>query len=135
MNDLIPIENAWVCRSDNPGEIGFVKRIFATGDEPSIEVDFGPKLALYQRAGVREYVTIQLFGKRIVWRVLQNAVYLAQSVPADGVLRSHVFPGLWLDVAAFWQEDGTKMLAALNAGLSTADHQRFVEALRARLLA
>ena len=43
MNELIPIENAWVCRSNNPSEIGFVKRIFATGSEPNIEVDFGPK--------------------------------------------------------------------------------------------
>ena len=101
----------------------------------STEVDFGPKVALYQRAGVCEYVTIELFKKRIVWRVLQNDVYLAQSAPADGVLRSHVFPGLWLDVAGFWENNGAKMSAALNAGLSTADHQRFVEALRARLLA
>lgn len=101
----------------------------------STEVDFGPKLALYQRAGVSEYVTLELFKKRIVWRVLKDTVYLAQSAPADGILRSHVFPGLWLDVAAFWQDDGTKMSAALNAGLSTADHQRFVEALRVRLLA
>jgi len=101
----------------------------------STEVDFGPKLVLYQRAGVREYITLELFKKRIVWRVLQNDVYLAQSAPPDGVLRSHVFPGLWLDVAGFWENNGAKMLGALNAGLSTADHQRFVEALRARLLA
>jgi len=101
----------------------------------STEVDFGPKLTLYQQAAVREYITIQLFGKRIVWRVLQNGVYLSQSALADGILRSHVFPGLWLDVAAFWQDDGAKMSEALNAGLSTPDHQRFVEKLRARLLA
>jgi Uma2 family endonuclease len=92
----------------------------------STEVDFGPKLRLYQRAGVREYITIEIFGKRIVWRQLENAVYIAQQIPPDGVLRSQVFPGLWLDVAAFWDNDGEKMLAALNAGLSSEDHQRFV---------
>jgi len=81
----------------------------------STEVDFGPK--------------VSSFSERIVWRVLENAVYLSQSVSADGVLRSYVSPGLWLDAAAFWEDNGTKMLAALNAGLSTADHQRFVEAL------
>jgi Uma2 family endonuclease len=36
----------------------------------STEVDFGPKLALYQRAGVREYITLESLRKRIVWRVL-----------------------------------------------------------------
>src|SRR5712672_2291002 len=56
----------------------------------STEVDFGPKLALYQRAGVREYITIQLFRKRIVWRILKDGVYHSQSAPADGILRSHV---------------------------------------------
>ena len=95
----------------------------------STEVDFGPKLKLYERAGVREYITIELFGQRIVWRMLENAVYVAQQIPSDGVLRSRVFPGLWLDVAAYWDNDGTKMLAALNAGLSSEDHQRFVERL------
>jgi Uma2 family endonuclease len=95
----------------------------------STEVDFGPKLRLYQRAGVREYITIEIFGKRMVWRKLENAVYVAQQIPPDGILRSQVFPGLWLDVAAFWDDDGAKMLAALNAGLSSEDHQRFVERL------
>jgi hypothetical protein len=47
------------------------------------------------------------------------------------VLRSQVFPGLWLDVAAFWDDDGAKMLAALNAGLSLEDHQHFVARLAA----
>jgi Uma2 family endonuclease len=95
----------------------------------STEVDFGPKLELYQRAGVREYITIELFGERILWRMLENAVYVSQQLPPDGILRSQVFPGLWLDVAAFWDVDGAKMLVALNAGLSSEGHQRFVERL------
>ena len=93
------------------------------------EVDFGPKRKLYQRAGVREYITIETFKKRIVWRVLVDGVYMLQETSPDGTLRSLVFPGLWLDVAAFWAEDGAKMLAALNACLASAEHQRFVERL------
>jgi Uma2 family endonuclease len=95
----------------------------------STEVDFGPKRKLYQRAGVREYITIETFKKRIVWRVLVDGVYMLQETPPDGILRSLVFPGLWLDVAAFWAGDGAKMLAALNAGLASEEHQRFVERL------
>lgn len=97
----------------------------------STEVDFGPKRKLYQRAGVQEYITIELFRKRLVWHVLQDGVYFYQEYPPDGILRSLVFPGLWLDVAAFWVEDGAKMLAALNTGLSSEDHQKFVERLAA----
>jgi len=97
----------------------------------SSEVDFGPKLALYQRAGVLEYITVEQFGPRMIWRVLENGAYIAQTLPADGILRSQFFPGLWLDAAAFWANDGAKMLAALNAGLASEDHRKFVERLSA----
>ena len=97
----------------------------------STEVDFGPKLALYQRAGVREYVTIEIFGKRIVWRMLEGATYVPQKLPPDDVLRSQVFPGLWLDIAAFWADDGGRMLETLNEGLAQEEHRRFVERLAA----
>jgi hypothetical protein len=80
---------------------------------------------------VREYITIELFWKRIVWRALEDAVYVAQTPPPDGIARSQVFPGLWLDEAAFWAGDGAKMLAALNAGLASEDHQSFVARLAA----
>ncbi len=97
----------------------------------STEVDFGPKLALYQRAGVREYVTIELFGERIVWRMLEGGTYVPQKLSPDGVLRSQVFPGLWLDIAAFWADDGPRILETLSAGLSSEDHQQFVQHLAA----
>jgi Uma2 family endonuclease len=97
----------------------------------STEVDFGPKLALYQRAGVREYITVEQFGRRMIWRVLENRVYIAQTLPADGIVRSRIFSGLWLDVAAFWEDDGAKMLAALNAGLASEEHREFVGRLAA----
>ncbi len=97
----------------------------------SVEIDLGPKLALYQRAGVQEYVTVEIAGKRIAWRVLVGDTYTAQGAPVDGILRSQVFPGLWLDVEAFWADDGAKLSAALNAGLSTEEHRKFVERLAA----
>jgi Uma2 family endonuclease len=97
----------------------------------STEIDFGPKLALYQRAGVREYITVEQFGRRMIWRVLENGAYVAQTLPPDGIVRSQVFPGLWLDVAAFWADDGAKMLAVLNAGLASEAHGQFVERLAA----
>jgi Uma2 family endonuclease len=95
----------------------------------SRELDLGPKLALYQRAGVREYITVEAGGSRTIWRVLDNGAYVTQTVPVDGIFRSRVFPGLWLDVAAFWANDGAKMLAVLNAGLASEDHRKFVERL------
>jgi Uma2 family endonuclease len=95
----------------------------------STEIDFGPKLALYQRTGLREYIIVEPLERRMIWRVLENGAYVGQTVPADGIVRSRVFPGLWLDLEAFWAGDSAKMLAVLNAGLASEDHQEFVERL------
>jgi len=97
----------------------------------STEVDFGRKQTLYQRSGVRQYITIEVFGKSMIWRVLENDVYVGQTLPADGIVRSQVFPGLWLPVEDFVAGDGAQMLAALKEGLASEEHQKFVERLAA----
>jgi superfamily II DNA or RNA helicase len=43
MDDLIPIENAWVCRRDQPDQIGFVTAVSKLNGQSAIEVDFGPR--------------------------------------------------------------------------------------------
>ena len=98
----------------------------------STELDFGPKLALYWRAGVLEYITIQPLQPRIVWRVLVDGRY--QEIQPDdmGILRSQCFPGLWLDTAAFWADDGRRMQETLNEGLESKAHHEFVEYLMSR---
>lgn len=42
MDQLVPIEGAWVCRRSNPKEIGVVVATRETPNGPTIEVDFGP---------------------------------------------------------------------------------------------
>ncbi len=86
----------------------------------STEYDFGPKLALYQRAGVEEYITVETLTSTITWRRLTEAGYVALPSPEDGIYRSFAFPGLWFDTAAFWAEDGAGMLAALEQGLAAS---------------
>ena len=98
----------------------------------STQYDFGPKLALYQRAGVREYITVELLRQRVIWRSLEDGSYVAMEPSPEGVLRSKVFPGLWLDVDALWNNDGARLMAVLQQGLATAEHSAFVEELRKR---
>ena len=81
--------------------------------------DLGPKLALYQRAEVPEYVAMLVEETRIEWRVLENGSYRLMPPDAEGVFRSKVFPGLWFDTNAFWRKDGLKLLAVLEQGLQS----------------
>jgi hypothetical protein len=46
------------------------------------------------------------------------------------VLRSEVFPGLWLDVPALLADDLAKVLATLQQGITSDEHSAFVERLR-----
>lgn len=88
--------------------------------------DLGPKLALYQRAGVREYAAVLLEERRVQWRMLDAGGFRFLE-PEDGVFRSRVFPGLWVDEAAFWAADSQRMLTVLQEGIDSGDCQAFVQ--------
>ena len=52
----------------------------------------------------------------------------------DGILRSAVFPGLWLDPAALMRGDVYAVLAVVQRGLNSPEHADFVAQLeRARI--
>jgi hypothetical protein len=53
--------------------------------------------------GVREYIVWQVYDGRIDWFVLEDERYVLLQPGEDGVARSRVFPGLWLDVEAIWK--------------------------------
>ena len=80
--------------------------------------DLGPKLLLYQSKGVQEYLVFIVEDQRVEWRVLDNGRYRLMKPHKDGTLRSRIFPGLWLDPAAFWREDPAGLLATLERGLA-----------------
>ncbi len=94
--------------------------------------DRGPKLRLYRAAGAREYATFLVKESKVLWRVLVDGDYQAIEPDRDGILRSRVFPGLWLDVAALFTLDSPRLLEVLRQGLQTPEHEEFVERLNAQ---
>ena len=122
--------NSRISRVVLEGAPELVAEICAT----STEIDFGPKLELYQRAGVSEYITFEtLPPRRIVWRILVDGIYHQILPDAAGILRSHCFPGLWLDIEAFWADEGIRKQATLRAGIESDEHREFVEHLKNRV--
>jgi hypothetical protein len=51
---------------------------------------------------------------------------------ADGLWRSRIFPGLWLDGKALLARDLRQVLDRLNEGLRSPEHEQFVARLAAR---
>jgi hypothetical protein len=50
-------------------------------------------------------------------------------LPRDGIFRSRVFPGLWLDAEALLGNDRRRVLEVLAQGLATPEHAAFVARL------
>src|SRR5271157_5855135 len=65
----------------------------------SASYDLGDKLKAYRRNGAREYMVWRVLDRQIDWFVLHAERYKPLNPAADGILRSTVFPGLWLDPA------------------------------------
>ena len=47
----------------------------------------------------------------------------------DGIHRSEIFPGLWLDAEALFAEDRRRLIRILNRGLRSPEHAAFVAKL------
>jgi Uma2 family endonuclease len=98
----------------------------------SAPLDLGPKARLYERAGVTEYITALVGQERIVWRELVRGRYRDIALDADGLLRSRMFPGLWLDADALWKRDAPRLADAVDRGVATPEHAEFVRLLESR---
>jgi len=95
-------------------------------------IDLRKKLDDYQRAGVCEYLVLDLQRKTVHWWRLVDGRYVPIETGDEGWLRSHVFSGLWLDPVAMVNSDIARVLAVLNLGLASLEHAVFVADLRRR---
>ncbi len=95
----------------------------------SASYDLHAKLHVYRRNGVREYIVWRTFDAEIDWFVLEGSAYRRLAPDPLGVLKSRVFPGLWLEPAALLRGDAAKVLAVLGDGLRSAEHAEFAQRL------
>jgi Uma2 family endonuclease len=98
----------------------------------SESIDLHAKKQDYQKAGVKEYLVLALRQQRVYWFVNRDEVLTEVEPGPDGLYRSEVFPGLWLDPAALLRGDMGRVRATLADGLASSEHADFVAHLRAR---
>ncbi len=94
--------------------------------------DLHLKLDLYEEAQIPEYLVILTYEQEIRWHVLKDGKYQLLAPDADGIHRSRVFPGLWLDGKALLTRNMAQVLAVLQQGLAAPEHQAFVADLSRR---
>ncbi|PYJ00420.1 MAG: hypothetical protein DME25_20805 [Verrucomicrobia bacterium] len=77
--------------------------------------DLHQKKGASRRNGIREYLAWITGEKRLLWWELREGEYHELAPDAQGLLKSRVFPGLWLDT-----------VATLRRGLDSPEHSAFV---------
>ncbi len=96
----------------------------------SVSIDLHTKFYIYQRSGVREYLVWRVLEQAVDWFVLGGGQNERLVPDTQGVLRSEVFPGLWLDIAALLRGNIAAVLATVQQGLASPEHQAFVARLQ-----
>jgi hypothetical protein len=87
-------------------------------------------LSLYRRNGIRECLFWSVLDRDIEWLALREHGYDALREHEDGILRSEVSPGLWLDPDALIEDDCPALIDVIRRGLDTPEYTAFVERLR-----
>lgn len=93
----------------------------------SAAIDAGTKKRVYQRNGVQEYILWQTYENRLDWFQLVDGEYQQMRPDESGVIRSCIFPGLWLSVNDLLNYNMGGVLETVQAGIQSLEHQAFVE--------
>ncbi len=94
--------------------------------------DLGPKFEDYRRCGVLEYLVVTCEPEEIHWFVRRGDQLESLPPGVDGLYRSEVFPGLWLDPIALFSEDLDSLFGTLDRGLATPEYAAFAAELISR---
>lgn len=117
---------------DEDGYIVGAPELVAEVSGSTVSIDRNLKKETYCQHGVREYLIWRVKDKALDWFALENEQFVARTPDDQGLFKSEVFPGLWLDPQALLKDDMPKLLAVLQEGLQSPEHQLFVKTLAER---
>jgi Uma2 family endonuclease len=120
-------------RVDEEGYLVGAPELVAEVALSSASYDLHSKLQVYRRRGVREYVVWRVRDREIDWFRLRDRKYIRLPKSREGIYKSGVFPGLWLDVEAMIRGQKRQVKAVAEQGLASTAHAKFAASLQSRL--
>ena len=129
---LLPPAAGGTAEVDADGYISGPPELVCEVAASSVSIDLHGKKNAYRRNHVREYLVWRVEDGVVDWFALRNGEYARLPGGSNGhpLLKSEVFPGLWLDVPALLRGDLPGLLAGVDRGAATAEHGAFVRRLR-----
>jgi Uma2 family endonuclease len=83
----------------------------------------------YERAGVCEYLVVDLEEQKLHWFNFRGGKPILPT--KQGIYRSQVFPGLWIHGPALFAEDRKRLTLVIRRGIRSREHAAFVKRLKA----
>lgn len=117
---------------DSKGYVAGAPELVAEIAVSSVSYDLHDKLNAYRRNEVREYLVWRVRDCEVDWFVLKDGQFVKQPLSADGIYRSEVLPGLWLDPRAVTTRDAAAMFAVAMRGVASPEHKAFVALLQSK---
>ncbi|SKB12996.1 Genome sequencing data, contig C299 [Planktothrix sp. PCC 11201] len=93
----------------------------------SASIDYHQKLKVYRRNHVQEYLIWRVYEQQLDWFRLREGQYIKLLADSEGILKSEIFPGLWLDEQSLLTGNMAQVLTILQQGIATVDHQDFIK--------
>ncbi len=115
---------------DEVGYIHGAPDLVAEVAASSASYDLHDKLETYANHGVREYLVWRVLDRTFDWFVRRDGTYQRIEPSADGILRSTIFPGLWLDPDALLRGGLAAASAVVQRGLASPEHAAFAAELQ-----
>ena len=107
------------------GPVEFIAEVAAS----SVSLDMHAKLNLYRRHRVLEYLVWRVDDSALDWFAFHDGRYELLPPDSNRVLKSQVFPGLWLNQTALLAGDLAAVLGTVDVGLRSPEHAALVERL------
>ena len=84
------------------------------------------KLKVYRRNGVQEYLVWQVSDRIFDWFRLRDGEYIKLQPNKQNIIKSEVFPGLWLGIDYLLNYELAEVIKTVQQGLNTIEHQDFI---------
>jgi len=95
----------------------------------SARLDRGLKFDIYREQGISEYLIWFTLDRTIEWYRQSDEQYARLPPGEDGIIRSQVFPGLWLDPHALVSREMARVVDVARQGLDSAEYAAFRDGL------
>jgi Uma2 family endonuclease len=123
-------DHGGMARFDEDGCVRGAPELVAEIAASSASYDLHLKTDIFLRNGAKEYLVWRTLDRAFTWLALRGERYEPLPPGPDGIHRSEVFPGLWLDTAALLRGDLPAVARVLQTGLGAPEHARFAKALQ-----